>query len=133
MGAFRLSTGTEDYVMADSEALRQLEMVAKLLERPPESASTLKVLHRAKDQHIFRLMKSLTTPFQESSRALTEVPRRCASLGHGVGAWTQQLARRCFTGKFLNPTIVQTSAELALECWEQDDVPARAAFGCVKL
>ena len=112
----------------EAQALELLRAVAELSDGPKEM-EVLKVLHRARDKHIFRLLGNLSTPLQQSTnRVAEELPRRCQTLSPDVATWMKQLTRRCGMGEFLNADIVRASAELAQECLEQGDVPACAAL-----
>ena len=104
-----------------------LKTVASLSDGPTDIAA-LKALHRARDEHIFRLLRSLATPLQTKSarqRAAQELPKRCQFLEND---WMKQLVRRCGMGDFLNDDTVQASATLAQQCLEHGQVAACAAF-----
>lgn len=129
MFAFSTTTGTEDSLAAEARSLALLKTVSSLSDGPTDT-QTLKSLHRARDQHIFRLLQSLATPLQSKSartRAGQELVKRCQFLNDDT-SWMKQLVRRSGMGDFINADIVESSAELAQQCLESGHVAGCAAL-----
>ena len=128
--------GTEDAFDADAHAMEWLQRVARLVSDNDNNAEVLEAFHNARDQHIFRILATLSDPTHTSKarrRALDELPKRTKSLGDAVVDWTKQLVRRCAMGSSLNASVIRQCVVLAQEALKEDDVVATAALvSCVQ-
>ena len=109
-----------------------LEEVAALT--APAQGSTDEVLeafHGARDNHIFRILATITDPLQKPksrARALEELPKRIKHLGDQVSTWVKSLARRCNMGDFVNADVIGHCVLLAQECFFEKDIAACSAL-----
>jgi hypothetical protein len=123
--------GTEEALASESQCLEHLRQMASLSGHADLEQSAFRTLHKARDQHIFRLLATIATPIQTAKtrqRALDELPKRCQSLGDTTLSWIKQLVRQCVMGDFLNADTVHQSIVLAKECLYSRDFVASAAF-----
>jgi hypothetical protein len=137
-------SGTEEAISADAEAMDKLEVVAALSAPASGGASTspselrpiLDKLHNARDNHIFRVLATITSPSHSASarsRAFDELPKRTKSLGDQAASWIKTLARRCAMGQFMNGEIVHHSILLAQESFCEGNFQGCIHFlNCVK-
>jgi hypothetical protein len=97
---------------ADAKAMGILGVVASLTAPVSGSRSktdVLKAFHGARDNHIFRILGTITNPSHSTlapGRALDELPKRTKSLGDAVSKWDKTLVRRCAMGDFMNVEVV---------------------------
>ena len=137
-------SGTEEAISADAEAMEKLEVVAALTAPasggissfPSDIRPILEKLHNARDNHIFRVLATITSPTHSASarsRAFDELPKRTKSLGEQAASWIKTLARRCAMGQFMNGEIVHHSILLAQESFCEGNFQACMQFlHCVK-
>ena len=137
-------SGTEEAFSADAEAMEKLEVVAALTapasggssSSPSEIRPILDKLHNARDNHIFRVLATITSPRHSASarsRAFDELPKRTKSLGDQAATWIKTLARRCAMGQFMNGEIVHHSILLAQESFCEGNFQGCLHFlHCVK-
>jgi hypothetical protein len=110
---------------ADAVAFQALQGAAALLPTP-KSEQFLEKLHKAKDQHMFRILAGICDPNHARSarkRAMEDlVARAKASLGDDVAEWMKQVVRRVSMGNSVNETILEDCVVLAQEMWEEEHV-----------
>ncbi|GAX25627.1 sister chromatid cohesion protein PDS5 [Fistulifera solaris] len=108
---------------ADAVAYQALQGTAALLPTP-KSEQFLEKLHKAKDQHMFRILAGICDPNHACSarkRAMEDlVARTKASLGDDVADWMKQVVRRVAMGNSVNETILEDCVVLAQEMWEEE-------------
>jgi hypothetical protein len=127
--------GTEEALEADARARQLLEQVAHL-SCPVENSkvsmeSVISAFHGAKDQHIFRILATITDPSHSASaraRALEELPKRTSHLGDAVSEWVKQLVKRCAMGDAMNAPVLQECVRLARGCVQEQDIASGAAL-----
>lgn len=126
---YRAKKKEEETIMeADSKAFALLEQVASLTAPPKKGASLPKILedlHSARDNWVFNSLGTIADPnhgIKSRKRALTELPKRCKSLGETVSVWVHELARRCVMGDFLEATNIQDSIICAQEAFADEDI-----------
>lgn len=110
---------------ADAMAFQALQAAAALLPTP-KSEQFLEKLHKAKDQHMFRILAGICDPHHARSarkRALEDlVARTKASLGEEVADWMKQVVRRVAMGNFINETVLEDCVVMAQEMWHEEHV-----------
>jgi hypothetical protein len=108
---------------ADAVAFQALQGAAALLPTP-KSEQFLEKLHKAKDQHMFRILAGICDPNHARSarkRAMEDlVARTKSSLGDDVADWMNQVVRRVAMGNSVNETILEDCVVLAQEMWEEE-------------
>jgi hypothetical protein len=127
--------GTEEALEADARARQLLEQVASL-SGPVEHTkipmeSVLDAFHGAKDQHIFRILATLTDPAHSASaraRALEELPKRTSHLDNAVSDWVKQLVKRCAMGETMNAPILQECVRLARGSVQEQEITSGSAL-----
>jgi hypothetical protein len=135
--------GSEKELTANAKAEELLERVASLTGPPQGNAPegerhpVLEKFHAAKDKHIFRILSTIATPTHSTAariRALEELPKRVKHLGEATVAWVRTLVRRCAMGDFMNSQNVQHCIQLALECFQAEELQLSASLvACVKV
>ena len=147
----KCTPGSEKALTTDAEAIEKLEAVASLtaplhrenISTKSSSASkslssfstdpqsVLKRLHEAKDNHIFRILSTISRPAhlpEARARAFDELPKRTKALGDTTSSWVRTLARRCAMGGLVNAEAVTHCILLAQECFAEDDVEGAMLF-----
>ena len=108
---------------ADAVAFQALQAAAALLPTP-KSEQCLEKLHKAKDQHMFRILAGICDPHHARAarkRALEDlVARTKASLGEDIADWMKQVVRRVAMGNSVNETVLEDCFVVAQEMWEEE-------------
>ena len=133
----KCEAGSEESLSKDANAMQMLRRVAYLCPPSPSKADgVLEAVHGIRDQHVFRILASLTQAkhsLRSRVRALDELPKRAKSAGNAAVEWIMMLIHRLSMGEFFNNETIVHCCLLAQECFYESDFASCALFlSCVK-